>query len=59
MILEHFGSLANCEGGFSLPKMWGLKKKVCPKLSADVPTAMMDSQKNLITNKTSLVKLYK
>ena len=50
MILEHFGILAICEGGFSLSKMWGLKKKVRPKVSADLPTAMMDSQKNLITN---------
>ena len=59
MILEHFGSLVNCEGGFSLPKMWGLKKKICPKIASDVPTAMLDNQRNLITNKTSLVKLYK
>ena len=59
MILEHFGNLTNSGGGFSLPKMWGLKKKLCPNNSSDVPTAMMDTQKNLITNKSSLVKLYK
>ena len=57
-MLEHFENLTDTHGGFSLPNVWGLRKKVCPKLSSDVPSAMMDSHKNLITKKTGLVQLY-
>ena len=38
--------------------MWGLKQKICPK-TGDVPTAMKDTNGNLITNKNSLKNLYK
>ena len=57
-ISEHFGQLSDeIEGGFSLPKMWKLKSKICPKRS-DVPTATKDSAGNLISNKKGIMKLY-
>ena len=59
LIVEHFGNLVNSDGGFSLPKMWLLKKTIFPKVGTDVPSAMLDKTNNLITNKASLVKLYK
>ena len=57
LIYEHFSNLDG-GGGFSLPKMWGLKQKICPK-NGDVPTAMKDKSGNLISNKNSLKNLYK
>ena len=57
LIYEHFADLNDSDGGFSLPKMWGLRPKMCPK-NRDVPTAMKDKNGNLISNKNSLRNLY-
>ena len=57
LIYEHFLNLDDGEG-FSLPKMWGLKQKICSKTS-DVPTAMKDKAGNLISNKNCLKNVCK
>ena len=59
IIMEHFENLTNTDGGFSMPKMWGLRKKISPKINSEAPSAMMDAKGNLITQKAGLVKLYK
>ena len=46
------------EGGFSLPKMYGLKRKICQK-AGDIPAVMKDQQGNIVSNKQSLLNLYK
>ena len=57
MINLHFKNLSCEEGGFSLPKMYGLKKKLFPK-DGNCPTAMIDLKGNLVSNKESLIKLH-
>ena len=57
MIYEHFANLCDTDGGFSLPKMWGLRQKICQK-AGNVPTAMKDEKGNIISNRNSLITLY-
>ena len=56
-IIKHLEDLTEDDVGFSTNKMWGLKKKLYSQ-NQEVPMAMKDEGGNLITNKTSLVKLY-
>ena len=57
LIDEHVKNI-NCEeGGFSLPKMYSLKRKLFPK-AGDTPAAMKDLEGNMVCNKQSLIKLY-
>ena len=58
LISDHIKDLTCEEGGFSLPKMYELKKKIFPK-DGDVPAAMKDMEGNVVSTKNSLVKLYR
>ena len=57
IIFEHFEELTGEDGDFCSMKMWNLKKKLYNK-TQEVPMAMQDEAGNVISNKTSLKKLY-
>ena len=56
-IKEHYSNLTEF-GSFNVIKMWNLKKKVLPSKN-NVIVAKKDSSGNLITNKNSLLRLYR
>ena len=57
VIDEHFKELSNEDGQLSVIKMWSLKKKLSVQ-NTETPMAMQDSSGNLISGKSSLIKLY-
>ena len=57
-IKNHYANIIDEEGGFNIPKMWGLKKKLNLS-STNVPSAKLDKDGNLITTKNGLLALYK
>ena len=62
IIEEEIKGISCEQGGINSGKLWGLKKKLFPKAS-EPPTAMLDSEDNLLTNKKAIneeaVKVYK
>ena len=56
-IKDHFNGLT-ISGSINVIKMWNLKKKVFNN-TCDQPSAKKDPSGNFITDKTSLLKLYK
>ena len=56
-IIEHLDELTEDDAEFSINKMWSLKRKLYSQ-NHEVPMGMKDETENLITNRTSLIKLY-
>ena len=56
-IKSHYSNLTDF-GCFNVTKMWQLKKKILPS-KTDQPSAKKDQKGNLISDKKSLLNLYK
>ena len=57
IIKEHFKGISNTDGGLNPIKIWKLKKKIMPK-HYNPPMAKIDQDGTLVTNPSSLKKLY-
>ena len=58
IILEQVGGMVDMSSNLSRPRMWKIKQKVCPKKDVSYPVAKIDSNGDLITNKSELKILY-
>ena len=56
-IKEHYANMTEC-GFFNVTKMWKLKKQILPAKNSH-PSAKKDAFGNLVTNKKSIISLYK
>ena len=54
-IKEEIDCIDSEDGGFNSGKLWKLKKKLTPS-NYDPPTAMKDSEGNLITTENEILK---
>ena len=57
ILTEHVKGITNDEGGLNIPKMWKVRKKLCPKAS-EPPTLKKDKLGNQVTDAVSLKRLY-
>ena len=58
LVNQYLGKSQDTIEGHNQERTWALRKKLCPKTSVEPPSAKMDADGNLVTNKTELENLY-